>query len=95
MSGKTLDSYLFMQEDLEKGNGHSLVLVLKSIKEDSPQGISDNIVEKMLVEFAESGCPIFRTTTPMSSGSTQKQKNMVNCRFTVQPTKKRLRLFFA
>ena len=30
-----------------------------SIKEDSPQGIWDKIAEKMLVEFAESGCPIF------------------------------------
>ena len=39
-----------------------------SIKEDSPQGIWDNIAEKMLTEFAESGCPIFRATTPVSRG---------------------------
>ena len=39
-----------------------------SMKEDSPQGIRDNIAEKMLVEFAESGCPIFRATTPLSRG---------------------------
>ena len=39
-----------------------------SIKEDSPQGIWDNIAEKMLEEFAESGCPIFRATTPLSRG---------------------------
>ena len=39
-----------------------------SIKEDSPQGIWDNIAEKMLVGFAESGCPIFRATTPLSRG---------------------------
>ena len=39
-----------------------------SIKEDSPQGIWDNIAEKMLVEFAESGCPIFPATTPLSRG---------------------------
>ena len=38
------------------------------IKEDSPQRIGDNITEKMLVEFAESGCPIFRATTPLSRG---------------------------
>ena len=37
-----------------------------SMKEDSPQGIWDNIAEKMLVEFAGSGCPIFRATTPLS-----------------------------
>ena len=39
-----------------------------STKEDSPQGIWDNIAEKMLLEFAESGCPIFRATTPLSRG---------------------------
>ena len=39
-----------------------------SIKEDSPQGIWDNIEEKMLMEFAESGFPIFRATTPLSRG---------------------------
>ena len=37
-----------------------------SIKEDSPQGIWDNLAERMLLEFAESGCPIFRATTPLS-----------------------------
>ena len=38
------------------------------MEEDSPQGIWANIAEKMLVEFAESTCPIFRTTTPLSRG---------------------------
>ena len=39
-----------------------------SISEDSPQGIWDKITEMMLLEFAESGCPIFRATTPLSKG---------------------------
>ena len=39
-----------------------------SISEDSPQGIWDTIAERMLLEFAESGCPIFRATTPVSRG---------------------------
>ena len=39
-----------------------------SLKDDSPQGIWDKIAEKMLLEFAESGCPIFRATTPLSRG---------------------------
>ena len=39
-----------------------------SIKEDSPQGIWDKIAERMLLEFAESGCPIFRASTPLSRG---------------------------
>ena len=38
------------------------------MKEDSPQRIWDNILEKMLLEFAESGCPIFRATSPLSRG---------------------------
>ena len=36
--------------------------------EDSSQGSWENIAEKMLVEFAESGCPILRQTTPLSRG---------------------------
>ena len=30
-----------------------------SMEENSPQGIWDHIAEKMLLEFAVSGCPIF------------------------------------
>ena len=63
-----------------------------SIKEDSPHGIWDKIAERMLLEFAESGCPIFRATTPDVNS---KAKDMVNCLFTLQPIWKRLRLFFA
>ena len=37
-----------------------------SMVENSPQGIWDHIAEKMLVKFAESGCPIFHATTPLS-----------------------------
>ena len=37
-----------------------------SMEEDSPQGIWDHIAEKMLLEFAQSECPIFRATTPFS-----------------------------
>ena len=36
--------------------------------ENSPQGAWDNIADQMLLEFAESGHPIFRATTPLSSG---------------------------
>ena len=39
-----------------------------SMEENSPQGIWDHIAEKMLLKFAESGCPIFRATTPFSRG---------------------------
>ena len=75
-----LESYLCMQEDFEKDNGHSLVLVLrksctlsKKKKKRSPQGIWDKIAESMLLAFAESGCPIFRAATPLSKGQLQRK----------------------
>ena len=36
--------------------------------ENSPQGTWDNIAEQLFLEFAESGHPIFRATTPLSRG---------------------------
>ena len=36
--------------------------------ENSPQGAWDHIADEMLLEFAGSGHPIFRATTPLSSG---------------------------
>ena len=38
------------------------------ISEDSSQGVWDNMAERMLLEFAESDCPIFRATSPLSRG---------------------------
>ena len=40
----------------------------KEVKEDSPQGIWDNLAEKMLIELAESGCPLLRASSPLSRG---------------------------
>ena len=37
-------------------------------EENSPQGAWDHISDEMLLEFAESGHPIFRETTPLSKG---------------------------
>ena len=39
-----------------------------SISKDSPQGEWDKLTEKMLLEFAESDCPIFRATSTLSRG---------------------------
>ena len=39
-----------------------------SMEENSPQGIWDNIADKMLLEFTESGHPVFRATSPLSRG---------------------------
>ena len=46
-----------------------------SSEENSPQGIWYNIVEKMLLEFAESGHPIFRATTPLSRGNLKSKRH--------------------
>ena len=59
------------QEIWKRTIGHSLVLVLRksgtrSVK--SPQGEWDRTAEKMFVELAESGCPIFRAKSPLSRG---------------------------
>ena len=39
-----------------------------SMEDNCPQGIWNHIADEMLLEFAESGCPIFRATTPLSRG---------------------------
>ena len=65
------NSYLCTREDLGKDNGHLLVLVLKrsgTLLVKTGHKEWDNIAERMLVEFAESGCPIFRATSPLSRG---------------------------
>ena len=41
---------------------------LYSISADGPQGEWDNMAERMMLEFAESGHPIFRATRPLSRG---------------------------
>ena len=64
-----------------------------SMEEDSPQGIWDNILEKMLLEYAESGCPIFRATTPLPRGQLRSEGHgKLSIHFLLQ-IKKQLRLF--
>ena len=59
-------------------------------EENSPQGAWDHIADEMLLE---SGHPIFRATTSLSR-VISKSKDTENCRFTIVPTRQRLRLFF-
>ena len=50
--------------------------------ENSPQGAWDHIAEEMLLQFAESGHPIFRATTSLSRGqlkSKGKGKVSIHC----------------
>ena len=58
-----------------------------SMEENSPQGIWDHIAEKMLVEVAESGYPIFRATTPLSRGQLRsKGHGKLSIHFATQAT---------
>ena len=51
--------------------------------ENSPQGAWDHVSEEMLLLFAESGHPIFRSTTPLSRGKLKsKGKGKVSIHFT-------------
>ena len=61
----------YLQRNLVLDNGHLLVQVLKRsaiLEKRSPQRAWDHIADKMLLEFAESGHPIFRATTSLSKG---------------------------
>ena len=66
------NSYLCTREDLEKDNGHLLVLVLKRSGTVSVKTVHKECgtiwLKRMLLEFAESDCPIFRATSPLSRG---------------------------
>ena len=65
-----------------------------SAEENSPQGAWDHIADEMLLEFAESGHPIFRATTPLSRGRS-KAKGVENCQYTSLQIIQQLKLFFA
>ena len=64
------ESSKYLQRNLVLDTGHLLVQVLKRSglleKRISPLGAWDHIADEMLLEFAESGHPIFRATTPLS-----------------------------
>ena len=64
-----------------------------SISEDSPQGEWDRVAEQMMVTLAESGHPIFRSTSPLSRGTLQKAKVVENYQYAAVPMG--LKLFLA
>ena len=63
-------------------------------EENSPQGAWNHIADEMLLEFAESGHPIFRATTPLSRGIL-KSKGHGNCQYTSLQIVQQLKQFFA
>ena len=62
--------------------------------ENSPQGAWDHIEEKMLLEFAESGHPVFCATTPLSR-ALSKARGEENCLYTSLQIKIQLIRFIA
>ena len=64
------ESSKYLQKDLVLDNGHLLVQVVTRggvlRKGIARKEFWDHIVAKMLLDFEESGCPIFRGTTPLS-----------------------------
>ena len=69
----------YLREDLVLGNGLSLDQVLKrsGILPRITQGAWDQKAEEMLLLFAESGHPIFRSTTPLSRGQLKSKRKVV------------------
>ena len=65
-----------------------------SAEENSPQGIWDHIADKMLLEIAESGCPIFLQQLHCP-GVISKAKDTENCLYILLRITQQLRLLFA
>ena len=82
-------SFFRMQRDLEKDNGHSLVLVLKR-----SGTLSKKTIRKEYGTIWPKGCD-WNSQKVDCPEVDSKAKDMVDCRFTMQPPRKRLRLFFA
>ena len=63
--------------------------------ENSSQRALDHIAEDMLLEFAESGHPVFRATTPLSRGQFEKQgRGKLSIHFTADQLIQFIALFF-
>ena len=62
-ASQMLNSFLKMQRDCLGSEKKRY-----SISADSPQCECDRIAEKMMLEFGESGHPIFRATSPLPRG---------------------------
>ena len=92
------NSFLCMQKDLEKDNGHSLVLVLKR-----SGTVTVNTVHKEYGTIWLKGCCWNSQKVVVQSFALRAQcpevdskaRDMENCRYTMQPIWKRLKLSFA
>ena len=97
-ASQMLDSFLFMQEDLEQDNGHLMGLVLKR-----SGTVSVKIVPQREWTIRRRKCYCNSQKANIQFSVVQvhcpevdsKAKVMENCRYTIVPIWKRLRLFFA
>ena len=71
-ASQMLNSFLYIRKRLGTGQwsfiGPGSEKKWHSISANSPQGEWDNMAERMMLELAESGHPIFRATSPLSRG---------------------------
>ena len=89
MRVKCRSRFSFCKKDLEKDYGRLLVLVLNrngTLLVKIVHKEWDNMAERMMLEFAESGHPIFRAISPLSRGVLKKQRpwktvDTLLCRF--------------
>ena len=79
---KTPTSFLCMQEDFRQEDVHSSDLDQKrsgySTHDSRTQGEWNRVAELMMIEFRESGHPVFRSTSPLSRGNAKKQRRWTN-----------------
>ena len=59
---------LFESEKAEKNKFFMIQTVTSLLYSCAAMSSADNMAERMLLEFAESGSPIFRATSPLSRG---------------------------
>ena len=90
---------LYLQKDIQQDIGHSSDLDQKqsghSTYNERPQGEWDRVAELMMINFGESGHPVFRATSPLSRGTLKsKRGGTLSFHFCV-PMEMRLKLFFA
>ena len=80
MNGNVLQTphlCLYLQKDFQQDVGHSSDLDQKrsgfSTKNERPRGEWDRVADLMMIQFRESGHPVFWTTSPVSRGTLKRK----------------------
>ena len=94
-ASQLLDSFLFMQVDLEQDNGHFWVLVQRKsgpLSVRTVYKVNETMSEKMMLTSAESGHTVFHATSPLRRGQL-KSKDGVKLSIHYLPIWKQSKLF--